>query len=438
MATEPRACSCAVGDAAEEAPAEARADVAHLVELVPQPALLETFGVAEYFVAGLAFDGEVGKQRLGGLDARLHRHVGALDLGHVEEARGVADQHAAREAKLGHRLEATLVERPRAVGDAPASLEDIADLRVGLETLELLVGRQVRVAVIQPDHEAHRHLVVLEVVQEGAAIHVGGHRPAHGVHREALLVHLGAHLPQLLDADAVGLRVAVGTQPMAGFELLAQVSATAFGKQGVGGVQRHARLMGRAGHPFAGQADVPGGHAHHGAGLVVQHLGTGKARVDLDPQGLGLLAEPAHHVAETHDVVAIVGQAIRQQGMGNLAAAALLEQEYLVFPDGGVQRCAQGLPVGQEFFEGPRVHHRARQDVGPHFGALLDHADGDLAPGGGRLLLEPDRRRQPRRAAADDHNIVFHRIAIGTHGHSQNRVSARPRVEAAPPVTSAA
>jgi hypothetical protein len=53
------------------------------------------------------------------------------------------------------------------------------------------------------------------------------------VHHQALLVLVGGDLPQLLDADAVGLRVDAVTQLEAGFELLAQVAAAAFGEQGV-------------------------------------------------------------------------------------------------------------------------------------------------------------------------------------------------------------
>ena len=44
----------------------------------------------------------------------------------------------------------------------------------------------------------------------------------------------------------------------------------------------------------------------------------------------------------------------------------------------------------------------------PDLAALLDQADLDLAAGLGGKLLQPDRRRQARRAAANDHDIEFH------------------------------
>jgi hypothetical protein len=58
---------------------------------------------------------------------------------------------------------------------------------------------------------------------------------------------LGLHLPQLLDADAVGLRVGAVAQIELRLELLAEVAATALGEQRVFGVQLHARLVVRAG-----------------------------------------------------------------------------------------------------------------------------------------------------------------------------------------------
>ncbi|MPN56785.1 hypothetical protein SDC9_204477 [bioreactor metagenome] len=76
--------------------------------------------------------------------------------------------------------------------------------------------------------------------------------------------------------------------------------------------------------------------------------------------------------------------------------------------------------------------------MGADFRALLEQADRQLTTGGRRLLLDADRRGQPRRAAADDHDVVLHRIAIGTHDGAQNRSSARPKTASAPPITSAA
>src|SRR3546814_457984 len=79
------------------------------------------------------------------------------------------------------------------------------------------------------------------------------------------------------------------------------------------------------------------------------------------------------------------------------------------------ERRAPLLPVGNELVQGPRLQHRAGQDVGADLGALLQDADGDLPAGFRRKLLQPDRGGQARGPGADDHDVVFHGFA---HDHS--------------------
>src|SRR6188474_2152908 len=90
---------------------------------------------------------------LGADHAALHRGMIALDLRHVEESGGVADQAAAGEGQLRDRLETALAQRPRAVGNPPAALEILSHIRVQLEALKLVERRQVRVVVVEPDYE---------------------------------------------------------------------------------------------------------------------------------------------------------------------------------------------------------------------------------------------------------------------------------------------
>ena len=52
------------------------------------------------------------------------------------------------------------------------------------------------------------------------------------------------------------------------------------------------------------------------------------------------------------------------------------------------------------------------------FRALFQNADADLAPGLGRKLLQPDRRRQTCRSAADDHDVIFHALALNIFSHA--------------------
>ena len=69
---------------------------------------------------------ERGGHGLGGHDARQHGVVAALDARHVHEAGLAADQRAAGERQLGHRLEAAFGQRARAIGEALAAGESVA------------------------------------------------------------------------------------------------------------------------------------------------------------------------------------------------------------------------------------------------------------------------------------------------------------------------
>ena len=123
------------------------------------------------------------EQRLGRDHAGLHRRVRALDLGHVEEAGGVADQHAARESQLrestGSRPRTARARRRRCAG-RPRRWPRIAGWV--LKRWNSSNGREVGIRVVEADDEADRDLVVLQVIEERAAIGVGVQRPADGVH----------------------------------------------------------------------------------------------------------------------------------------------------------------------------------------------------------------------------------------------------------------
>ncbi len=282
---------------------------------------------------------------------------------------------------------------------------------MGLEALEFLERRQPRVGVVESDDKADRDLVVLHVIEEGAAIGGRVQRPARGVNHQAGLVLARVDLPQLLQADAVALRVLAGIEAEPFDQLLAQVAARAFGEDRVLRVQLHAELevVGRL--AVLADAEVAGGHALDRAVLVVQHLGGREAREDLHAQRLGLLAEPAHEVRQADDVVAFVMEALGQQRRRRAARAGLVQEQELVLGDRLVQRRAQFLPVRQQFVQRARVHDRARQDVGAGLRALFQHADIDFAAIVLRQLFQADGGRQAGGTAADDDDVVFHGFA---------------------------
>ena len=176
-------------------------------------------------------------------------------------------------------------------------------------------------------------------------------------------------------------------------------------------MQLHARRVGVLVLAVLADAHVAGGDAAHRAVLVVEHLGAGEARIDLDAQRLGLLAEPAADVAQADDVVAVVVHQPRHQEIGEAERAGLGEEQELVVAHLGLERRALLLPVGNELVQPDRIDHGAGQDMGADLGALLDQADRHFVVALGGELLETDRRRQPGRAATHDHHVIFHRLA---------------------------
>ena len=106
---------------------------------------------------------------LGGQHAAAYRVVDALDARHVDKPGRATDQRAARKGQPRHRLVAALGDGARAIGEPLAALEHGADRRMGLEALELVERRQIRIVVVEMHDEADRDLVVIVMIEEGAA-----------------------------------------------------------------------------------------------------------------------------------------------------------------------------------------------------------------------------------------------------------------------------
>ena len=93
-------------------------------------------------------------------------------------------------------------------------------------------------------------------------------------------------------------------------QLLAEMAATAFSKEGVFGMQFHAELMCVGGLAVAADAHVAGGDTFDAAVFVEQHFSGGKAGENLHAQCFGLLAHPAHDVTEADNIVPVVLEAL--------------------------------------------------------------------------------------------------------------------------------
>jgi hypothetical protein len=160
---------------------------------------------------------------------------------------------------LGKRLEATFGQSPGTVGNTPATFEEAANRRMRLVALEFFIGRQPRILVIEADHEADSDQVVFQVIKEGTAVGIVLQRPADGMHDQSRLMFGRVDFPQLLDADAVGLRIDAVAQIEALEQFAGQRSPATFGKNRLLGQQLHARLEIMAGLAILADTQIAGG-----------------------------------------------------------------------------------------------------------------------------------------------------------------------------------
>jgi hypothetical protein len=114
------------------------------------------------------------------------------------------------------------------------------------------------------------------------------------------------------------LRVLALVQSELADQLLAQMAATALGKQRVARVQFHAAHEAVFVLALGADAHIAGGNTPHRAVLGVQDFGGREPRVDLDAEVFCLLGEPAAHVAHGDDVIAFVVRGLGDCEIGQL------------------------------------------------------------------------------------------------------------------------
>ena len=338
--------------------AHRRLEVARLVQFFMQPGFFKGSAVGAQFIVLTAI-AECLEHRFCRQHASLDRGVATLDSRGIEEACVTANQSATREGQFGQGLQATGGDRTGAVGQAFATFEELANFRMGLVALKLFVWRQVRVFVRQADHITDCDLIVFQVIQERATVGTAIERPTSGMHHQARLMQLGVDFPDLLDTDGIGLRILASIQLEFADQLLAQMAPRALGKEGVLGMQFHTQLKCRGRLTVTIHAHIAGGNALDGTILVVQHFSCRKTRKHFDPQRLGLLSQPAHHIRQRDHVVAMVLEAFRQQpGRGLVGLVGTQEQE-TVFAHRRSQRRTTLLPVREQFGQCLWIHDRA-------------------------------------------------------------------------------
>src|SRR6185437_3091231 len=159
---------------------------------------------------------------------RTYRLVGALDLGYVHQARRVADQDRARHLRARQRLQAALDQGARAARHDLAAFQQWRDARVVLQLLEGLPWPEQRVGIIKTRDEADRDAILVQLIDEAAAIGAVVEWPAERVRDVARLHAARRQLPQLLQADAVGLRIGMLVETVFRDQRFGHAAAAAF------------------------------------------------------------------------------------------------------------------------------------------------------------------------------------------------------------------
>ena len=233
---------------------------------------------------------------------------------------------------------------------------------------------------------------------------------------------VGRNLPQLFQADAVFLGRLAVLKLVPGDDGLGQGAAHALGDEDIFAVQFNAGLEIAGRLALAVDAEDAGDDALHLTRLFFpDDVAGGHAGIDLDAQRLGLFAQPARDVAQRGDVAAVIVHEGRHQRHRQRRRPLRAQQQELVLGDRRLQRGAAFLPVGEQFVQRLGIDDRARQDMTADLSRLFQNGDGDFLAVLFRALLQADGRRQAGRAAADDHDIVFHDLALDAVQRLQRR-----------------
>ena len=150
------------------------------------------------------------------------------------------DDQAAVHIRARHGIPAAHGHGLRAVAHQLAAFENAAHEGMRLELLEGFVRIESRIVVFEAGDQSERDAVLAQAVDPAAAVHAGIERPAQRMRHPARADAARRNFPQLLDADAVDLRIEA-VEIFLRDEVLGQRAARALGEHGDLGAQFVAR-----------------------------------------------------------------------------------------------------------------------------------------------------------------------------------------------------
>jgi hypothetical protein len=135
----------------------------------------------------------------------------------------------------------------------------------------------------------------------------------------------------------------------------------------------------------------------------------GEARKDVHTETFGLLRQPRSELPERDDEVAVIVHGRKVHGPARqLQRTGARHQPHVVLDRGDFHAWVIGAPIRQQFLQRRRFEHRTGEGMRADGGAFLQDADGHV----GLELLQANGAREPRRAGADDHHLILHRVAF--------------------------
>ena len=164
----------------------------------------------------------------------------------------------------------------------------------------------MRIGIVKADHITDSDLIAVQMIEEGAAIDIGGHSPANGMPDCPRLGFGRIDIPQLFDADSISLRVFAFTQIKLVKKCFGQVATAAFGENGLLAEKFHPRLIAVGLLPIFADAHITCCDPAHTAFIVIKHFSGREAGIDLDTKFFSPLTKPATEIAEADDIVAVI------------------------------------------------------------------------------------------------------------------------------------
>src|SRR6266568_546298 len=393
-------------------------EIAHRPEFSFDPALLDFFRKGRERFRGSVAREQSLKNSFGRQHPALHGHVDALEALRIQKARGVADNQPAVHVGSRHGVPATVRNRLRAVTHQLPAVENALQERMRLVFLERFVRVELRILVFQSDHQADGKAVVAEAVNPSSAVGAEIHRPAERMRDKPGLHAPQLHIPKLLDADAVGLRVDV-VELFSGDQVFGQRAARAFGEHGdfrAEFVAGRVVVLGLAVfvHAFVFRYDSGDALA------FINQLRAAELREKIYARLFHQAAKPLHQLAQRNNVIAAILE--RGRGDGKAIGGILGEEKRGIVGDRRIERRGF-LKIRHQFGERARIHDGSgklmRADFAPFF-EDVDIFSGKRRFSAGFVVFldevgQVQRAGKARRPRPDDENIGFELLALYAH-----------------------